>query len=437
MADVANTLPAWSTTRGSNSPSGATAISSGLDDNLREIQGVVKGWLASKGSDILSATTTDLGAVEGLFHDITGTTTITGFGTIAAGTWKVLKFEGALTLTHNATSLIIPGGANITTADGDMCMVTSEGSGNWRLNWYIRANGEQIKINTQGADVASASTINLDTATGDLVDVTGTTTITAVTLAQGKCRTVRFTGILTFTHGASLVLPGSANITTAAGDFAILRGYASSVVRCVGYFRADGTPVTTPTAAQGASLVLLGSGSASSSASISFTSKMSSTYDDYIVKILNAVPASSGALLVMRMSVDNGANYFNSANDYAHGSTGFDAAAATRTANSGVDSSINIGGFPGTLGLSNTAADGGFSGTVELFKTNTTTQKKNVCINGVATLTGPATSTQTGIGVGIGAANGIRDAAVNAIQFFMSTGNIASGDFYLYGVKKT
>lgn len=99
-------------------------------------------------------------------------------------------------------------------------------------------------LNTaQGSDIASASTINLDTATGNIVDVTGTTTITAVTLSQGRFRIVRFTGALTLTHGASLVLPTSANITTAAGDYAVFAGYASSVVRCVGYFRANGTAV--------------------------------------------------------------------------------------------------------------------------------------------------------------------------------------------------
>ena len=91
-------------------------------------------------------------------------------------------------------------------------------------------------LNTpQGADIASAATVNLDTATGNLVDVTGTVTITAITLSQGRERTVRFTGALTLTNGASLVLPGAANITTAAGDFAVFRGYASGVVRCVVY----------------------------------------------------------------------------------------------------------------------------------------------------------------------------------------------------------
>lgn len=87
----------------------------------------------------------------------------------------------------------------------------------------------------QGNDVASASTLNLDTATGNLVDVTGTTTVTAITLSQGRWRWVRFTGALTLTNGASLVLPGAADIITVAGDYALFFGYASSVVRCA-YF---------------------------------------------------------------------------------------------------------------------------------------------------------------------------------------------------------
>lgn len=100
-------------------------------------------------------------------------------------------------------------------------------------------------ISVHGSDVASASTIDLDAATGVLVDVTGTTSITAITLANGRERVVRFTGILTLTNGASLVLPGGQNITTAAGDYAIFRGYSGGVVRCVGFFRKDGHSLTT------------------------------------------------------------------------------------------------------------------------------------------------------------------------------------------------
>ena len=103
------------------------------------IQKVTRGWLAHKGADIASASTADLGAVEGLFHDITGSTTITSFGTVSAGIWKVLKYEGAVPLTHNATSLILLDGASRVTADGDTQIVVSEGSGNWREIAYHRA----------------------------------------------------------------------------------------------------------------------------------------------------------------------------------------------------------------------------------------------------------------------------------------------------------
>lgn len=102
-------------------------------------------------------------------------------------------------------------------------------------------------LSVHGADVASATTTNLETSTGDLIDITGTTAITAITLNEGHERTVRFTGILTLTNGASLVLPGAANITTAAGDFAVFRGYAAGVVRCVAYERLAGTPLGTIT----------------------------------------------------------------------------------------------------------------------------------------------------------------------------------------------
>lgn len=108
------------------------------------------------------------------------------------------------------------------------------------MNGTLSMNG--VINESKGADIASASTIDLDAATGNLLDVTGTTTITAITLSVGRERVVRFTGALTLTHGASLVLPGAASITTAAGDFAIFRGYASGVVRCVLYQKAAAVP---------------------------------------------------------------------------------------------------------------------------------------------------------------------------------------------------
>lgn len=99
------------------------------------------------------------------------------------------------------------------------------------------------KLWTRGADVASAATIDLTAATGDYVTVTGTTAITAITLADGEQAVVRFAAALTLTNGASLILPTGANIATAAGDVAVFRGEAGSVVRCAAYLRGNGRPL--------------------------------------------------------------------------------------------------------------------------------------------------------------------------------------------------
>lgn len=86
---------------------------------------------------------------------------------------------------------------------------------------------------TKGTDVASAATIDLGAATGMFIDITGTTTVTAVTLASGKHRMARAVGVFQLTASASLVVNGSTsvNYTTVAGDLLIFEGYAASVVR--------------------------------------------------------------------------------------------------------------------------------------------------------------------------------------------------------------
>jgi len=75
-------------------------------------------------------------------------------------------------------------------------------------------------LQDRGTDIASASPLVLDE-TGNYFQVTGTTGFSAITGINATYNTkvtLEFTGILTITHGASLQLPGDANITTAAGD---------------------------------------------------------------------------------------------------------------------------------------------------------------------------------------------------------------------------
>ena len=124
--------------------------------------------IETQGSDIASAATTDIGASSGQYVEVTGTTTITSLGTIDAGVRRVVRFTGALTLTYNATSLILPGDANITTAADDCATFISLGSGNWICVDYQRGGG--IKT-ADIADNAVDETKLKDALIGDFTEV--------------------------------------------------------------------------------------------------------------------------------------------------------------------------------------------------------------------------------------------------------------------------
>lgn len=95
------------------------------------------------GTAIASAGTTTLGASSsGDTIHITGTTTITSFGASVTGVKKTLVFDAALTLTHNATSLMLPASLNVATAAGDSADFVCENgaSGYWRCLRYTKAS---------------------------------------------------------------------------------------------------------------------------------------------------------------------------------------------------------------------------------------------------------------------------------------------------------
>lgn len=269
----------------------------------------------------------------------------------------------------------------------------------------------------KGADIASAATLDLDSATGNYLHVTGTTTVTAITLASGAERTVVFDGALTLTHNAtSLMLPGGANIATAAGDRAIFRGEGSGNVRCIAYTRADGTPLSSP------GWKLLSTAVANNSATVDFTG-IDGAYDDYVVLLDNVVPAAS-ATLRMRTSSDNGSTFDAGTSDYVYsGVTANTAGTIGSNSNSGT-SFINLS----SSSLSATASDGGCSGSISITTpSGAATKQINADLlhsNGTS-----VTLVQT-------CAIRASTAVVNAIRFLMSTGNIASGTLKLYGIKK-
>jgi len=99
-------------------------------------------WNGTRGADIASvAGVTNIAAATGNYVEITGTNTITGFGAITAGAIRFVRFTGVLTITYNATSLILPGARNIITGAGDRAIFISLGSGNWVCQEFLKADG--------------------------------------------------------------------------------------------------------------------------------------------------------------------------------------------------------------------------------------------------------------------------------------------------------
>ncbi len=158
-------------------------------------------WDAQVGggaSSVASAATTDLcSGLPQFFLTVTGTTAIASFGaSCKIGQEKVLQFAGALTLTYNATSLIIPGAQSITTAAGDIAKMLYLGSGNWLVENYTPATGQALY--SPAVDVgdvvmtfltAPPSTKYLFAFGQPVSRTTYTTLLSAITITQSVSRT--------------------------------------------------------------------------------------------------------------------------------------------------------------------------------------------------------------------------------------------------------
>ena len=174
--------------------------------------------------------------------------------------------------------------------------------------------------------------------------------------------------------------------------------------------------------------VLLSTATASSSSSIEFTSGIDSTYDIYQFEFVNIHPATDGATLEIQGSTNGGSSYgiaktttyFTTFHDEADSSTGLTYYTGEDLAQS--TSSQNITHFQGND--NDQSASGNIyifspssSNFVKHFLTehNEATQHDNTVSNHVA---GYFNTTS----------------AINAIKFFMSSGNIDAGTIKMYGI---
>ena len=110
----------------------------GVNDWARAQMAILRRAIANQGSDIASAGTCNIAASgTSVYAKITGSTTITSFGTPDGNPIRWIQWGGAVPVTYNATSMILIGNASRTHATGDIGCFVHESSGNWRELAYF------------------------------------------------------------------------------------------------------------------------------------------------------------------------------------------------------------------------------------------------------------------------------------------------------------
>jgi len=187
-----------------------------------------------------------------------------------------------------------------------------------------------------------------------------------------------------------------------------------------------------PSGVGGGSLNLISTQTASSSSTISFTSGIDSTYNEYVFKFYDIHPASSSKF-TFNGSADSGSNYnvtktttvfnaFHYEND-GNANLGYD--------DDGSDIAQGTGFQSLTQYTPNTENDGCVVGKLHLFNPSSTTFVKHFISTANSTHTGggnPFTSNSFVAGY----LN--TTSAIDAIQFKFASGNIDAGDICLYGI---
>ncbi len=142
----------------------------------------------SRGVQVASAATLNISNEDGIYFNITGTAGITSIsprGATGTGAAKgilplvMLKFDGALNITHGS-SLILPGGANITTYAGMVLTFVEESAAVWRCIGGISLPRMGV---TDGTGAAAGVVGEVITASLSYASRVAMTTDTAKTIA--------------------------------------------------------------------------------------------------------------------------------------------------------------------------------------------------------------------------------------------------------------
>ncbi len=177
----------------------------------------------------------------------------------------------------------------------------------------------------------------------------------------------------------------------------------------------------------GGGLVLLEQHTASGGGTMDFTAWVSSTYDTYILEIIDLLPDTDNVSALLRYGTGGGPTYDTTSGDYQWTGIRSTAGAASGAGGSSTSTSINLdtgdtldvtGGISGFLKIYNPASASGVA-------------KRAVGEFAYYANSGPQLFLATH-------ANMFKNtAAITALRLFFSAGNVASGTARMFGIVKT
>ena len=185
---------------------------------------------------------------------------------------------------------------------------------------------------------------------------------------------------------------------------------------------ATGLPMVT--GVTGGGTVLLGTAVASNSSVISFTGLAGASYSSFLVILDLVTPATNNVNLTAQISTGSG--FLTTGYLYQTWRFTSSASAASGSTSDSVWSLSSSGDM-----IINTAAQG-LSGQMSIIGTSSTVATKRMVYNSY--YSAASTADLTAVGSGTVSTN---SAVIDGVRFQMSSGNISSGKFYLYGIKNS
>ena len=178
----------------------------------------------------------------------------------------------------------------------------------------------------------------------------------------------------------------------------------------------------------GGALTLISTATASSSATLSFTSGIDSTYKEYVFKFINIHPGTDDTRFVYQASIDGGSNYNTTMTTTVfraqHSEDDSSATLGYRTARDQAQGT-SYQQLSEAVGADN---DQCISGYLHLFDPSNTTFVKHFMS------TAPATISNDNLETLYVAGYHNTTSAINAVSFKFESGNIDSGVIKMYGV---